>query len=122
MAKKKYLLDYRVLNFDWNKNTVIEFNVFDNITVRENAEELLQKYAKGDITFNEFDDKLDQLVKWQEWARCEYEMLISPWPSKEDDEAEKVDCYQQYHMNHTAAAIKVLYDNGLSPEKPKKEY
>lgn len=117
MAKREYKLDYRVINHDFNRRAFEDFNVFRNVHVHDGAVEVLDRYRKGKISFDELDEALDKLVMWQEWSRTEYEILIGPWPSHDEDEWEKIDCYRQYHMNHTAAALKVLYDNNLPVTK-----
>ena len=109
----RYRLEYRVVNYDTNRREVVSFNVFDNIRVNDGAQALLDRFKRGELSFDELDERLDRLVAWQEWARCEYEVQVGPWPCGADDERRIIDCYTQYHVNHTAAALGILYANGL---------
>lgn len=48
-------------------------------------------------TLEEFKDfiKHESMYRW--WSRCEYEMIISNWPTQ--DKSKKIDIYYQVMMN-----------------------
>lgn len=48
-------------------------------------------------TLEEFKDfiKYESMYRW--WSRCEYEMIISNWPTQ--DKSKKIDIYYQVMMN-----------------------
>ena len=47
---------------------------------------------------------------YQFWARCEYEVILSSWPSRENGYRHKMDVYEQIHMNLDNIA-KLMYDD-----------
>lgn len=42
---------------------------------------------------------VDGELKYQYWGRCEYEMLVLPWPPGHKDSPKKVDVYGQCFPN-----------------------
>lgn len=42
---------------------------------------------------------IDSELKYQFWSRCEYEILLLPWPPGPNDKAKKVDVYDQCLLN-----------------------
>lgn len=38
---------------------------------------------------------VDSKLKYQFWSRCQYEMLVLPWPPGPKDSSKKVDVYDQ---------------------------
>lgn len=79
--------EYYVLNYDFNKKKVENFNVFRNIRVQECTEKAVKKYLKSpknyryrqeDIYgFEALCKEIDLIIRWQEWARREYEISVS---------------------------------------------
>lgn len=50
-------------------------------------------------TFEEFVKFVQQWAKYQYWARCEYEIILLPWPTGKEDDGYKMDVYEQIMMN-----------------------
>lgn len=109
--------EFNVINYDFNKKEIKSYNVIPY---------LLSCYKESKhkpVTFSEFKEFIIDKACYQWWARCEYEILISPWPytlspsegyhkEKENDveswkehwdkhlkECEKIDVYDQVKMN-----------------------
>ena len=75
--------------------------------------ERIENYGEGD--FRKYPKTLEEIKEWvkvslryQYWARCEYEIILSPWPSYTDkngqeiiknDKSRKIDIYEQCMMN-----------------------
>lgn len=72
-------------------------------------------YWKFPETYPEIKRWVDNELKYQYWSRCEYEMILSPWPHREldidtpkykkgtaiiiENDSKKIDIYEQCKMN-----------------------
>lgn len=75
--------------------------------------ERIMEYGEGDYrkypkTYEEIKEWVKNAIQYQYWSRCEYEMILSPWPSYTNDRDEevilknackKIDIYDQCMMN-----------------------
>ena len=83
--------EYYVLNYNFNKNQIELFNIFDNYYVQEQTEKEIKKYLRSpknykyDSFFKSeqpiygFDGlckKFEKILKYEEWSRCEYEIAV----------------------------------------------
>lgn len=69
-------------------------------------------------TYTECREFIDRVSKYQYWARCEYEVILTGWPNQ--DTHEKVDVYWQV-MNNIDLVTRVFMENvGLIEEKTPK--
>lgn len=108
---------FNVINFDFNSKRFEPYNIIPYLVRCYNKEKNKPK------TFDEFKEFIrnESMYKW--WARCEYEMVLSPWPytpspsesydkEGEDDvevwkehwekhlnECQKIDIFHQVRMN-----------------------
>lgn len=48
-------------------------------------------------TKEEFAKKLDSIMRYYFWNRCEHEVIIAPWVGNAKEM--KIDVYDQLHMN-----------------------
>lgn len=69
-----------------------------------------------DLTLEKLKEFIDSESKYQFWARCEYEVILSSWPPRENGRRHKMDVYEQIHMNLDNIA-KLMYDD-LQKKKP----
>lgn len=63
--------------------------------------------------YEAFRYKLLRLLQWQEWSRCEYEILVCPLIVRDDkyeDKLQKIDCYEQVLPNADIFAKYVLME------------
>lgn len=107
----EYKLEFYVLNGNFNDDKIEKFNIFNNYWVRLDTVKLLNKYYAGKIKFDDFVEELRKTVQWQEWSRCEYEILVQPWVSKSDVQPQKIDCYQQFEPNARLVAMAIIKEN-----------
>lgn len=83
------MFKHYVINWNTNKRKAEMFNVFDNCTVHECTEKIVKKYlrAPSKYTYENFNGEIDtgfegfckellNIIKWQEWGRCEYEIAV----------------------------------------------
>lgn len=94
---KRKLPVWNVIRVNSNTKAVEPFNIFQNIPFCIGFFELCDGMDRS-----EFEEELDLLIKWQFWARCQYEHLVLPWPTHESDQSTKIDVYTQLKFNWNA--------------------
>lgn len=101
--------EYYVMNEKPNTGGKIEpYNIFNNILVYQATLDLCEDFYRGDddVMFDDFVERLRRIIQWQEWSRCEYEIMVTPL--FKDAPARKIDCYQQALPNIKIIARYVL--------------
>lgn len=96
---KKPNFEFYVLNYDHNKSKVVNYNIFNNIYVYEKTLKLCEAFYNDVIDSQELTKKLDEVIKYEEWCRCEYEVLVGGLSVDSVNELEKWNCYAQAHAN-----------------------
>lgn len=105
---KQLKFEWYVLNENLNRNReIVPFNIFNNIRVNERTNELCVKYKRNKMTFEDFTEELRRIIQWQEWSRCEYEIVVGSLFG-DDDSWQKIDCYAQALPNIKIIAKYVL--------------
>ena len=92
---RKLNLTWNVLLYDFNIMEPITYNIFNNHRVHEDTPKLLKQCKDK----KEFKDEFRDLLRWQFWGRCQYEMILSSWPPSEKDKTYKLDVYEQCMLN-----------------------
>lgn len=106
---KKLKFEWYVLNENFNRNHSIEpYNIFNNIRVNEGTNALCVKYKRDKMKFEDFVEELRKIIMWQEWSRCEYEIVVGSLFAHEEKDLKKIDCYQQALPNMKIIAKYVL--------------
>jgi len=103
---------------DANRKEIKVFNIFDHYSFNEEVQKLL----KENLTYDEFSEKLNRTAQYYFWSKAEYEIVITSWVPHIDNEElnrlnferekrrtyryyvnldvdEKVDIYDQLHLN-----------------------
>ena len=112
--------EYYVLNYDFNKKKVVNYNIFNNIRVQEWTEKEVRKYLRApkkykhivqyenkflgieEIAIYGFDalvEEIDRTIAWQERGRREYEVSVGDAFETDCKKLEKWDCYEQVKPN-----------------------
>lgn len=106
--------EFYVLNYDFNKKKVVNYNIFNNIRVQEWTEKAVRKYLrapkkfvyepfnKSEETLYGFDAlvrEIDGIIKWGEWSKREYEISVGDAFETDINKLEKWDTYSQAHAN-----------------------
>ena len=114
--------EYYVLNYDYNANKIVPFNIFRNIHVQEWTEKAVRKYLRSpkNFTYKSFDGKeilhgfdalvreIDGIVKCEEWSRREYEVSVGDAFETDINNYEKWDTYSQTKPNMAIIAHEVI--------------
>lgn len=106
--RDKSKLEWYVYKYDSNR--LIYYNIFQHggfydALIKLKKEYLGRKHFNPDLFFKKVAGELQYYF----WSKCEYEIVICPWP-RADDRCEKVDIYQQVLIN-SSAFKKYLLDN-----------
>lgn len=116
---------FYVINYNFNSQKVEMWNIFNNFMVREEVEKIIKKYLrnpkkytcssymfenKNKITgFKALCEDIRRTIMWQEWSRCEYEILVGGLFESNIDKMKKIDCYDQALPNIEIIARECLY-------------
>ena len=121
--------EYYVLNYDFNKKKVINYNIFNNIRVQEWTEKEVRKYLRApkkykhivqyenkfldreEITIYGFDalvKEIDSIIAWQERGRREYECSVGDAFETDCEKLEMWDCYGQAKPNIKMITYEVI--------------
>ena len=115
---------FYVLNYDFNRNKVVMFNIFQNSNVQKWTEKAVKKYLRSPKKFtyepynkNEevlygFDAlvrKIDSIIHNKEWSRREYEISVADAFETDISKLEKWDCYKQAKPNMEMITREVIY-------------
>ena len=122
--------EYYVLNYDFNKKKVENFNIFQNCLVQEYTEKAVRKYLRApkkfkhivqyenkllgreEIALYGFDalvEEIDRTIAWQERGRREYECSVGDAFTTDCNKLEKIDCYYQSKPNMEIIAREVIF-------------
>lgn len=110
---------FNVINYDINRRKFIAYNVIPYFVncykecIKKNKEYPDSDYWKVPATFDEFKKFVKDESQYQFWARCEYEIVLGPWPyvsapnesydkSKEND----LDAWKEHWKKHLASCDK----------------
>ena len=132
--------EFYVLNYDFNKKKVVNYNIFNNIRVQEWTEKAVRKYLRApkkfkhivqyenkflgreEIAIYGFDalvEEIDRTIAWQERGRREYECGVGDAFETDCEKLEKWDCYGQAHMNMEMIAHEVIRQYKQQQKKEK---
>jgi len=92
-------MEWYVLNYDFNRKKIEYYNIFNHSYLIESIKKILEQ----DITFDEYIDKLDHLLRYCFWSKREYEILVGDAFETDLNKFEKIDVYSQLKPN-----IKIL--------------
>ena len=121
--------EFYVLNYDFNKRKVVNYNIFNNILVQEHTEKAVRKYLRSpknykhvvqhkndflgreEIAVYGFDalvEDIDRTIAWGERGRREYEVSVGDAFETDCEKLEKWDCYGQAKPNMKMITYEVI--------------
>ena len=92
-------MEWYVYYHDFNGQKIVTWNIFRNWVFKESVEKLLKDKK---LNRKEFAEKLKTKLMYCFWSKTEYEVIISPWVGKGDEE--KIDIYDQVTSTRTSEA------------------
>lgn len=96
---------FNVLNWDINKN---QLETYDVLPYFRREYEKCKKEEKL-VTVDEWKKFIESNGRYRYWSRCEYEIIISPWPPQKKDVSVKIDVWQQI-KNNLDLIVKLLME------------
>ena len=121
--------EFNVIIWDINSKKFKTYNIMPYL------EECYKKEKNKPKTFEEFKEFIKREAQYRWWSRCEYEIILSPWPyitspserydkkgeddveawkehwKKHLDECQKIDIYDQIMMNLDIITKLFMYEN-----------
>ncbi len=108
----KVNLEFYVLNHNFNARKVEMFNIFRNHYVYERTIEYVKQYLNEEIDYETLKIKIGKAIQYEEWSRCEYEIMVGDLFEQDPNKFEKWDCYEQAIAN-----IEVITDMAIKRVK-----
>ena len=89
-------MEWNVYVENFNTRRIEKYNIFKHYSFLKDC----VKFAKiKDITKQEFAEKVKRSLSYFFWCKCEWEIILSAWPPREDFREEKIDVYSQVCLN-----------------------
>lgn len=110
------MVEYRVITWNFSTDRVEHYNIMPYLYRRLEEKRKKRQIVLKDLTLEKLKEFIDDESKYQFWARCQYEVILSSWPPRENGRKHKMDVYEQIHMNLDNIA-KLMYDD-LQRGKP----
>jgi len=84
---------FNVLNWDINRNELVSYDVLPYFR------KAYEVCTKKPVTKEEWEEFIRRRGMYRYWSRCEYEIIVSPWPPQKKDISVKIDVWQQIENN-----------------------
>ena len=110
------MVEYRVVIWNFSTDRVEHYDIMPYLYRRLEEKRKKRQITLKDLTLEKLKEFIDTESKYQFWARCEYEVILSSWPPRVNGRRHKMDVYEQIHMNLDNIA-KLMYDD-LQRGKP----
>ena len=99
--KPQYFEDHKwnVYVFDCNRRSMKDYNIFRHSGF---VKYLCEIYQKELLSAVDFQEEVRRELQYHFWSKCEYEIVLTEWPSHENlskDVREKIDVYDQITLN-----------------------
>lgn len=104
------MIEYRVITWDFSTDRVEHYDIMPYLYRRLEEKRKKRQIVLKDLTLEKLKEFIDDESKYQFWARCQYEVILSSWPPRENGRKHKMDVYEQIHMNLDNIA-KLMYDD-----------
>lgn len=92
---------------DFNANKIIKYNIFKHYRFVDDVKKCYKKYKDN---YDSFSTEVRKSLMYYFWSKCEWEIILSGWPPRDDFDEKKIDVYDQVMMNYDVF-IKYLWDN-----------
>lgn len=89
------MLKWNVYNESFGFGGIKPFNVFDHSGFLDGCKKAAKKCGEDKAAFAEM---VKRELMYYFWSKCEYEIVLTSWPPREDHE-KKIDVYSQVMLN-----------------------
>ena len=89
-------MEWYVYVEDFNNHCIEKHNVFDHTRFVEDIKKIYKKHKDN---FDIFSEEVRKSLMYFYWSKCEWEIVLSPWPPRENFKEEKIDVYEQVMLN-----------------------
>ena len=107
-AKKELI--WNVFIGDFNQPAIRTFNIFKHHSFYEDVVKFAKKYKDNR---EEFEEQVRRSLMYYFWSKCEWEIILTGWPTRDDYHDAKIDVYEQVKMNWEPF-INYLWENKWS--------
>lgn len=90
------MFEWNVYIGDFNGKRMETYNVFNNGGVVEDCRKAYKKHKDDKDAFLE---NIRLILKYYYWSKCEWEIILSLWPPRENQQVMKIDVYDQVMLN-----------------------
>lgn len=93
------MLEWNVYVGDFNSSVIEVYNIFDHWSFYNDCLKNKKKNGKDREAF--FEEMRKDLMYYY-WSKCEWEIILQHWPTREDFHDLKIDVYDQVRLNWDA--------------------
>lgn len=90
------MLKWNVFYGDWNGKKIDVFNIFNHGSFLRDCAAITESCSDDKDAFRE---RLKSSLRYYFWCKCEWEIVMSGWPSGRVIKDRKVDVYTQVESN-----------------------
>ena len=85
---------FNVIIYEFNKKKFESYDIMPYLlrTWKEFLEKVQyfaedpEGFWKVPVKFNEYKNWIDKQLKYQYWGRCQYELILTEWPPRENED------------------------------------
>ena len=93
-------LVWNVYKEDFKKEKIEIYNIFNHKKFKEECINIFENHRNEDnYDYDKMKRDIKSLLMYYFWSKCEYEIILSDWPSSKDFKKEKIDVYDQVILN-----------------------
>ena len=94
------MLEWNVWVGDFNSRKIEPYNILNHAGIREDFRKAYEKYGRGKKPDKGmFLEEVRSTLMYYLWSKCEWEIILQHWPSREGEDGKKIDAYEQIRMN-----------------------
>lgn len=89
-------LKWNVFMENFNGRKIETYDIFRHTSFLDDVRKAAEKCGEDRAAFEE---QLRRSLMYYFWSKCEYEIILSSWPGRENFKDKKVDVYDQVNLN-----------------------
>ena len=90
------MLEWNVYIENINKREIEVYNIFKYGKLEKEFKNLKKKYKDNR---EKFEEEIKHQLMYRFWSKCEWEIILSDWPSSNRFNDKKIDVYGQIELN-----------------------